>query len=155
MRLPKPRPGSRAWDTGCYFSLMVRMKGMPSIYDDAIRLGWWTETPITGFPGFKVHPLYDDFSTPTFDMRHNLDGIYRLIPYVLRSTGGLLGQIGGSNPVSIDYPLPATGLYSGIAQDLTVVPVRQREAQWQLKVSGPFAFELLSMVSELGVAGSE
>jgi putative 4-mercaptohistidine N1-methyltranferase len=32
----------------------------------------WTETPITGFPGFEVHPLYDDFSTPTFDMRHNL-----------------------------------------------------------------------------------
>jgi len=41
------RPGSRAWDTGCYFSLMVRMKDMQSIYDDAIRLGWWTETPMT------------------------------------------------------------------------------------------------------------
>ncbi|MEM9208848.1 MAG: VOC family protein [Pseudomonadota bacterium] len=41
------RPGSRAWDTGCYFSLMVRMRGLESIYDDAIRLGWWTETPIT------------------------------------------------------------------------------------------------------------
>ena len=32
----------------------------------------WTETPITGFPGFRVHPLYDDFSTPTFDGKHNL-----------------------------------------------------------------------------------
>lgn len=31
-----------------------------------------TETPIAGFPGFKVHPLYDDFSTPTFDNRHNM-----------------------------------------------------------------------------------
>jgi 5-histidylcysteine sulfoxide synthase/putative 4-mercaptohistidine N1-methyltranferase len=31
-----------------------------------------TETPITGFKGFKVHPLYDDFSTPTFDGKHNL-----------------------------------------------------------------------------------
>lgn len=41
------RPGARAWDTGCYFSLMVRMQGMQSIYDDAIRLGWWTETPVT------------------------------------------------------------------------------------------------------------
>ena len=41
------RPGSRAWDTGCYFSLMVRMKDMASIYDDAIAMGWWTETPIT------------------------------------------------------------------------------------------------------------
>ena len=41
------RPGSRAWDTGCYFSMMIRVKNMQSIYDDAIRLGWWTETPIT------------------------------------------------------------------------------------------------------------
>jgi catechol 2,3-dioxygenase-like lactoylglutathione lyase family enzyme len=41
------RPGSRAWDTGCFFSLMVRAKGLDAIYDDAIRLGWWTETPIT------------------------------------------------------------------------------------------------------------
>lgn len=32
----------------------------------------WTETPIMGFPGFRVHPLYDDFSTPTFDGKHNL-----------------------------------------------------------------------------------
>jgi len=31
-----------------------------------------TETPIAGFPGFGVHPLYDDFSTPTFDTKHNL-----------------------------------------------------------------------------------
>ncbi|MDO6705914.1 5-histidylcysteine sulfoxide synthase [Photobacterium sp. 1_MG-2023] len=32
----------------------------------------WTETAIDGFQGFKVHPLYDDFSTPTFDGKHNL-----------------------------------------------------------------------------------
>ncbi len=44
-RIPM-RPGSRAWDTGCYFSLMVRMKDISSIYDDAIKMGWWTETPI-------------------------------------------------------------------------------------------------------------
>ncbi len=40
---------------------------------DVVGNVWqWTETPISGFPGFKVHPLYDDFSTPTFDTRHNL-----------------------------------------------------------------------------------
>lgn len=40
---------------------------------DVIGNVWqWTETPITGFPGFKVHPIYDDFSTPTFDGKHNL-----------------------------------------------------------------------------------
>jgi len=40
---------------------------------DVVGNVWqWTETPISGFQGFKVHPLYDDFSTPTFDTRHNL-----------------------------------------------------------------------------------
>lgn len=40
---------------------------------DIIGNVWqWTETPICGFPGFKVHPYYDDFSVPTFDGRHNL-----------------------------------------------------------------------------------
>lgn len=40
---------------------------------DLIGNAWqWTETPIYPFSGFKVHPWYDDFSTPTFDTRHNL-----------------------------------------------------------------------------------
>lgn len=40
------RPGARPWDSGCFFSIMMRAKGLDQIYDDAIRLGWWTETPI-------------------------------------------------------------------------------------------------------------
>ncbi len=40
---------------------------------DVVGNVWqWTETPIYPFEGFRVHPLYDDFSTPTFDGRHNL-----------------------------------------------------------------------------------
>jgi 5-histidylcysteine sulfoxide synthase/putative 4-mercaptohistidine N1-methyltranferase len=46
---------------------------MAAGFGDVVGNVWqWTETPITGFPGFEVHPLYDDFSTPTFDTRHNL-----------------------------------------------------------------------------------
>lgn len=41
-------------------------------YDVVGNVWQWTETPITGFAGFRVHPMYDDFSTPTFDGKHNL-----------------------------------------------------------------------------------
>ena len=41
-------------------------------YDIIGNVWQWTETPISGLDGFKVHPCYDDFSTPTFDTRHNL-----------------------------------------------------------------------------------
>lgn len=43
-----------------------------SFFDVIGNVWQWTETPITGYPGFKVHPMYDDFSTPTFDGKHNL-----------------------------------------------------------------------------------
>jgi len=41
-------------------------------YDLIGNVWQWTETPINGFDGFKIHPAYDDFSTPTFDTKHNL-----------------------------------------------------------------------------------
>ena len=42
-------------------------------FHDIVGNVWqWNETPIHAFNGFKVHSLYDDFSTPTFDNNHNL-----------------------------------------------------------------------------------
>ena len=42
-------------------------------FHDVVGNVWqWTETPIYAFDGFEIHPWYDDFSTPTFDTRHNL-----------------------------------------------------------------------------------
>ena len=43
-----------------------------AFYDVVGNVWQWTETPIYPFEGFEVHPIYDDFTTPTFDGRHNL-----------------------------------------------------------------------------------
>jgi putative 4-mercaptohistidine N1-methyltranferase len=51
----------------------VNMYAFKNGFFDIIGNVWqWTSTPIDGFEGFEVHPVYDDFSTPTFDGKHNL-----------------------------------------------------------------------------------
>jgi 5-histidylcysteine sulfoxide synthase len=37
------------------------------LFDVVGNVWQWTETPIYPFEGFDVHPIYDDFTTPTFD----------------------------------------------------------------------------------------
>jgi len=41
-------------------------------YDIIGNVWQWSRTPIFPFDGFKVHPIYDDFTVPTFDGKHNL-----------------------------------------------------------------------------------
>lgn len=42
------------------------------LYDVVGNVWQWSQSAIDGFEGFKPHPWYDDFSTPTFDGKHNL-----------------------------------------------------------------------------------
>lgn len=53
-------------------SCPVDMFKQGDFYDLAGNVWQWTESEIDAFEGFNVHPLYDDFSTPTFDGQHNL-----------------------------------------------------------------------------------
>ena len=41
-------------------------------YDVVGNVWQWSRTPMYPFEGFKVHPIYDDFTVPTFDGKHNL-----------------------------------------------------------------------------------
>lgn len=38
------RVGARAWDSGGYFSLMMRARGLEAVYADALALGWMAES---------------------------------------------------------------------------------------------------------------
>ena len=56
------------WASSCPVDRFVQGE----FYDIVGNVWQWTTTPINGFDGFKVHPLYDDFSTPTFDGKHSI-----------------------------------------------------------------------------------
>jgi 5-histidylcysteine sulfoxide synthase/putative 4-mercaptohistidine N1-methyltranferase len=56
------------WSSSC----PVDRFGFGAFFDVLGNVWQWTETPIYPFHGFQVHPWYDDFSTPTFDTRHNM-----------------------------------------------------------------------------------
>jgi len=56
------------WASSC----PVNRFAFGDLYDIVGNVWQWTETPIYPFPGFEVHPAYDDFTVPTYDGRHNL-----------------------------------------------------------------------------------
>lgn len=51
---------------------MFQQSTSPELYDIVGNVWQWNETPMHPYDHFKVHPLYDDFTTPTYDTQHNL-----------------------------------------------------------------------------------
>lgn len=43
-----------------------------NFYDIIGNVWQWSRTPMYPFEGFKIHPVYDDFTVPIFDAKHNL-----------------------------------------------------------------------------------
>ncbi len=39
------RLGTRAWDTGGIYSIMIRSDNVPALFDDAVQMGWSAESP--------------------------------------------------------------------------------------------------------------
>ena len=64
-------PAQRRLAGGCS-TVPVNRFAHGDFFDVVGNVWQWTCTPIYPFPGFEAHPLYDDFSIPTFDERHNL-----------------------------------------------------------------------------------
>lgn len=57
------------WASSCPVDMFAQGDGF---FDIVGNVWQWTTTPMHGFDGFAVHPRYDDFSTPTFDGKHDL-----------------------------------------------------------------------------------
>jgi len=53
-------------------STPIDMFKQGDFYDVVGNVWQWSSSCINGYEGFKVHPLYDDFSVPTFDNKHAL-----------------------------------------------------------------------------------
>ena len=56
------------WASSCPVSRFAHGE----LFDVVGNVWQWCETPTYPFDGFAVHPIYDDFTSPTFDERHNL-----------------------------------------------------------------------------------
>lgn len=66
---PAPAPANLELDHWASSCPVDRFAHGP-LYDVVGNVWQWVDTPTYPFAGFEVHPIYDDFTTPTFDDRH-------------------------------------------------------------------------------------
>ncbi|CAD5112212.1 DgyrCDS1445 [Dimorphilus gyrociliatus] len=68
----KPGEANVAFEYGSSCAVNKYSSNSKGFYDTLGNVWEWLVDHMNGFPGFETHHLYEDFSTPTFDGRHNL-----------------------------------------------------------------------------------
>ena len=65
-------PGNINLEHGASSCPVNKFEFADGFYDIIGNVWQWSQSEFGGFAGFVTHPVYDDFSTPTFDGRHNV-----------------------------------------------------------------------------------
>ncbi|TVQ41084.1 MAG: hypothetical protein EA370_02715 [Wenzhouxiangella sp.] len=133
------RVGARAWDSGGYFSLMMRARDLDSVYDDALALGWMSESEpvrfdfgpsvlanvvLKGPDGINI-ALYERLEPPLdefwqFERLSQPFNAMQMVADIERADAFFTGVLGMTHFWAGDYLDPAPGPNNfGLPQNLT------------------------------------
>lgn len=150
------RVGARAWDTGGFFSIMLRGKGLDSLYDEAIALGFQAESepirflfnPTDGSPpsdlknvvikapdgaNFAIYERLSPALSPFWDFERLSQpfNAMQMVSNTAISEGFYRAELGLKSFWDADFIDPAPGYNNfGLPQNLTTSIPRRTRILW-------------------------
>jgi len=152
-------PGPQAANLNLAYASQSPVNALPASptgHHDSMGNAWeWTEDHFNPLDGFKVYPVYDDFSAPCFDGRHN---IIMGGSFVSCGDNGASGfcryhfrrhflQHSGFRMVSSSSPAPAT-LLEEVEETVVASPATSAAAGTGASVKGSGGYETQSLVDQ-------